>query len=374
MKKSIYPVDVLIVGGGPAGTSAALSLLTYSECTVMLIEQSDLDQIRVGEHVSASIFELTNYLKIDKTDFESGSFLPAYENTSFWGSEQPTSTNSIFMTEGATFQLDREKFDFKLIEEVVDRGGVFFPRTKCTDFVQLEDKTWKVTIKHPNKDAFTVHANYLVDATGRSAMVCRQAGAPLKKLDALMGVGAFLELKEEKNIRQEQLLETTELGWWYVAQLPNNRMTATFFTDADIVSEYQLNKQEGWLALLKQTKQVKHKLKGASLTSDRPWVRSAVTQISDSSGIDNFIAIGDAAAAFDPISSMGIGFAMTSACHAARFIQNQLAKEKIETSAIYQQDLWRNFNNYMKIRQQFYQKEKRWSTARFWQRRNGISN
>lgn len=374
MNENIYKIDVLIVGGGPAGTSAALSLLTYSEHTVLLIEQSNLEQIRVGEHVSASLFDLTDYLKIEKNDFEAGSFLPAYENVSFWGSDLPTSVNSIYMTEGSTFQLDREKFDFKLIEEVVDRGGTFLPRTKCTKFVQLEDKTWEVIVKHPDKEAFSVHANYLVDATGRNATICRQVGASAKKMDALMGVGFFFDLGEGTNLRQEQLLETTEFGWWYVAQLPKNKVVATFFTDADIVSEQQLNQQANWNNLLQQTKQVKYKLKGASSLSSKPWVRNAATQISDSSTIDNFIAIGDAAAAFDPISSMGIGFAMTSACHAAKFIQEQLSAKTNEESLVYQKSLFKNFENYLSIRQQFYQKEKRWLSSPFWQRRNGASN
>jgi flavin-dependent dehydrogenase len=374
MNANTYKVDVLIVGGGPAGASAALSLLTYSEQTVLLIEQSNLEQTRVGEHVSASLFDLTSYLKIEKKDFEAGSFLPAYENVSFWGSDLPTSVNSIYMTEGSTFQLDREKFDFKLIEEVVDRGGTILPRTKCTNFVQLEDNTWEITVKHPEKIAFSIHAKYLVDATGRNATICRQVGASAEKMDALMGVGFFFELAEDANLRQEQLLETTEFGWWYVAQLPNNKVVATFFTDADIVSEKQLNQQENWNALLQQTKQVKHKLKGASSLSTKPWVRNAATQISDSSTIDNFIAIGDAAAAFDPISSMGIGFAMTSACHAAKLIQEQLSTETKAESLIYQENLFKNFENYLTIRQQFYQKEKRWLSSPFWQRRNGTSS
>ena len=65
MEQNSKQIDVLIVGGGPAGTSVALSLLNYSDHTVMLVEQSDLNQMRVGEHVSASIFDLVEYLKID---------------------------------------------------------------------------------------------------------------------------------------------------------------------------------------------------------------------------------------------------------------------------------------------------------------------
>ena len=191
--------DVLIVGGGPAGASAALSLLNYSDVSVTIVEQSDLSQLRVGEHVSPAIFNLIDYLKIDKDDFEPGSFMPAYSNTAYWGSDYPSTTDSMFTAEGATFQLDREKFDFKLIEQVAERGGNIFPRTKCTEFVQLENKHWEITIKHPEEGTHTLKAKYLMDATGRQAHVCRQVGVPSQKFDSLMGAGMFLQLKEGGN-------------------------------------------------------------------------------------------------------------------------------------------------------------------------------
>lgn len=370
MEHKHYDIDVLIIGGGPAGTSTALSLLNYSDNTVMVVEESNLGKARVGEHVSSSIFDLTNYLQIEKEAFEVETFLPAYETTAYWGSDFPSSTHSIYTAEGASFQLDRVQFDFKLIETVVDRGGIFLPRTKCSDFEQKEDGTWTVTMKHTEQGLLHVRANYLVDATGRSAMVCRQLNVPLTKFDTLMGVGAFVECSENKIIQHEQILEATENGWWYVAHLPDNKLVVTFFSDADLIKDKRLNVQENWIKALGETKQIKQRLKVIKLLTSRPWVRSAATQLSDASLINNFIAVGDAAAAFDPLSSMGIGFAMTSACHAAKLIQYQLKGETVAQSILFQEDLCKNFDNYMRIRQQFYEKEKRWDTADFWKRRN----
>lgn len=362
--------DVLIVGGGPAGTSAALSLLNYSNATVMLVEQSDFNNTRVGEHVSSSLFDILKYLKIDKDDFESGSFMPSYGNTSYWGSNQPTSTESIFTVETSTFQLDRDKFDFKLVEQVAERGGIVFPRTKCLNYLLLQNNEWEIILKHPEKGIFTVFAKYLIDATGRQASVCRQIGVPSKKIDSLMGIGAFFKLKEGYKLNHNQVLETNEFGWWYNAVLPDKTVVTTLFSDADIIAQHKLNQNDTWYDLLQSTNLIKHKLKDTVSLSKKVWVRNACTQISDSSFKDSFIAIGDAASSFDPISSMGIGFAMSSACNAARIIKYQLIKKDPERVISYQKDISNNFDNYLKIRKQFYQQEKRWPSSVFWKRRN----
>ncbi len=367
MKTTIQHTDVLIIGGGPSGASAALSLLNYSNYSVTLIEQSDFNRIRVGEHVSSSIFDLITYLKLHKDDFEEGSFIPSYASKAYWGSDKVSTTNAIFTTEEATFQMDREKFDFKLIETAANRGATIYPRTKCLDYTQLEDKSWEVSLSHPTEGKFVMKANYLVDATGRESNVCRKIGVPSKKVDSLIGVGLFLEL-EENSKKFEQTLESVELGWWYTACLPNNKMVITLFSDADIISEHKLHQLEVWNETLQKSKQIKHLIDGARTISDKLWVRNAQTQLSDPRNIDRFIAIGDAAVSFDPISSMGIGFSISSACFAAKHIAHEL-EENSSSIALFQEDIINNYNQYLQTRATYYQMEKRWPSSKFWQRR-----
>lgn len=369
MKENTRQVDVLIVGGGPAGASAALSLVTYSELEVALVEQSDFSRMRVGEHVSPSMFDLLDYLKIEKADFGESNFLPVYGSRAYWGSDQPSTTHSIFTTEASTFQLDREQFDLTLIEAAADRGATIFPRSTCTKFEQMPDKRWAVSVKHPDHGLFVIHANYLVDATGRTANVCRHIGVQSTKYDSLMGVGAFLSYEKEQT-KLEQTMEAVELGWWYAANLPDNKVVVTLFTDADIIAEYKLHQADVWNKALSATKQLKKLVGGAHALQPKPWVRNAQSQKTDATQVERFIAIGDAVSSFDPISSMGIGFSMSAACHAARHIQHTLTEKGDTTSAIFQNDINQNFEQYLQLRNRFYQQEKRWSEAVFWKRRN----
>ncbi|HAS47459.1 MAG TPA: dehydrogenase [Microscillaceae bacterium] len=365
-------VDVLIIGGGPAGTSAALSLLNYTNLSVWIVEQSDLNRLRVGEHVSSSIFNLLDYLKIPKEDLEPESIMPTYGTTSYWGSPHPAHNHSIFTHEGATYQLDRAKFDLKLVEQVAQRGGEVFPRTKCLNFTQQENKEWHVTLQHAEKGVFEINAQYLVDATGRQIHVGRSLGLPLQKMDNLMGIGMFFQLTDQAQKSALQILEAAELGWWYAALLPDNKLVATFFTDADIIAAQKLTQPHKWQALLQNTQHIKHKLANAHLMAQKPWVRNAATHILDVAKQERFLAVGDAICAFDPISSMGIGFAITSAFQAARCIQAQLLNNVPQALSAYNQDILSIFDQYLKIRQQYYQQEKRWPDSVFWQRRQAL--
>lgn len=136
----------------------------------------------------------------------------------------------------------------------------------------------------------------------------------------------------------DQVLESVELGWWYAACLPDNRMVITFFSDADIISEGKIHQVDTWKQLLKESKQIKNVLANNQAISDKLWVRNAQTQLSDARNVASFIAIGDAAASFDPISSMGIGFSISSAIYAAKHITRELEKG-ISMIELYQEDL-----------------------------------
>ncbi len=362
---STFETDVLIVGGGPAGSSTALSLLKYSNLEVALIEQGALNNLRVGEQVNASIFDLLSYLGISKTDLDQNSVLPGYDSLAAWGSSNISSRHSVFSTQVDNFQLDREVFDLFLLKKASENGALIFPRTKAIEFKNNET-FWLVNVKHETKGDFVIKTKYLVDATGRQSSVCRKIGAQFTKFDDLVAVGSFLHFKDKKVLEQEILLETVEEGWWYYAALPNNRVVVSLFTDSIIVKEKQIQRTECWMELLLKTNHVKRKMKN-TVTHEKLWVRNAFSHFTDTSDTFNFLAVGDAAASFDPISSFGIGFAISSACHAAKAILDHEINDHALTE--YQRSINEIFSNYMQNKHLFYNKEQRWKDSYFWKNR-----
>lgn len=368
----IIDTDVVITGAGPAGACAALALLSHSKLKVVLLEQSDFSQPRVGEHVSASLFDLLDYLRLPKSSFPAQCFLPCYGDTSYWGSAFPRERHSMFHSDAHSVQLNRELFDLTLLEQVQQRGGVLMPRTHSKVTATATGGLgyhWQLACTHPNHADFTIRARYLLDASGRNSALARQLGGRSHRLDHLMGAGMFFQCDSSTAAAQDQLIEATEHGWWYCARLPAGQLVATFFSDADLISQLRLNQWSHWWQWLQQSQQLKKRLVGVRPLAAHPWLRNAASQCSQFPALPHYLAVGDAACAFDPISSMGLGFAVSSACHAACQVIDRLAGAGDDNSIFYQQDLQQQFLQYQRLRQQVYQHEQRWANAPFWQRR-----
>jgi flavin-dependent dehydrogenase len=359
--------DILIVGAGPAGTASAMSILRYSPLKVVIVENSSFENLKIGEQVSNSIFDILSYIGIKREDFDSDCFIDGYDSLAAWGSENMVPRHAMFSLNGRSYQLDRNKFDLHLVERAAQAGAWIIPRSRVKFLKQDEDGHWTVKILHETKGEITLQCRYLVDATGRQSSICRQLDIKTSKADQLVGVGTFATFKSGKQLMQEIYMETISEGWWYCSALPNARVNITFFTDADIIKDLRLQKSENWNYLLSQTRHIRKLLKNA-VSEERLWIKNAFSQMVEPHQRQNFLAIGDAGIAFDPISSMGIGFALTSGCNGAKTIMD-LNKGNKSVISTYWNDLNNIYQQYLAQKQQFYQKEMRWKDAQFWRRR-----
>ncbi|MFT5676676.1 MAG: 2-polyprenyl-6-methoxyphenol hydroxylase-like FAD-dependent oxidoreductase [Paraglaciecola sp.] len=367
-----HSYDVLIIGAGPAGTSAALTLLNHSDLRVAIIEQSDLQKLRVGESVSSTLFPLLDYLQVPKDCFNADCFTETQSTIAFWGSDTATQRHAIFAADMSTYQVDREQFDLTLIDAVAGRGGIIYPRSKLQHMTFSEEAGWQVTVQHKEHGKITLNTGFIIDASGRNSTVINKVGSQRQSLDKLTGVGAFVRCKGDTRLPREQVIESTKHGWWYIAALPSQHAVVTFFSDSDLLSSLRMNRPEQWLSALQETNHAKHFLRNELPANIELWVRKANSTQTQFDHIKHFVSVGDAACSFDPISSMGLGFAMTSSAQAAVLVSQSFKEKDERISKLlqqYQKDIYNNFEDYLSLRNMFYAKEKRWAGSPFWQRR-----
>ncbi len=338
--------DVAIIGGGPAGTAAALTLLRYSKLRPVVIERSQYDSWRVGETLSPGVVPLLQYLDAEPLLAEQGQ-RRAYATSASWGSADAVSRDFLFTGGGDAWHLDRVRFDAGLAGLVTDRGGTLLTGTL---FEQTDLRT-----------------RFVIDATGRHAAFARKQGARATQDDHLTGLVAIFEGGDDS--QTATFVEAVEEGWWYSARLPENRTAVAFMTDADVVRVNRLHDAAAWLEQLDATPRTRLRVADAELVHG-PITCPAHSQILDPVTGENWLAAGEAAAGFDPLSSMGIGYAIASGIQAARVASSTLGGNS-EHAQLYATDVRRHYDAYLARRRAYYQLEKRWPESPFWARRQG---
>jgi flavin-dependent dehydrogenase len=339
--------DVAIIGGGPAGSAAALTLLRYSKLRPVVIERSSYDVWRVGETLSPGVFPLLAYLGAERVLTDRGQ-RRAYATSAAWGSDDVVSRDFLFTGGGDAWHLDRAEFDTSLAQLVEERGGAV--RTGTAFSAEMKE---------------TLGARFVIDATGRHAAFARTQGAHATMDDHLTGLVAIFEGGADD--RSATLVEAVEDGWWYSARLPLNQMVVAFMTDADIVRAGHLHERDAWLARLDATRATRPRVGDARLERG-PIACPAHSQILDPIAGDGWIAAGEAAVGFDPLSSMGIGYAIASGIQAARIAASAIGGNT-EHAQLFASDVRKHYDGYLERRRAYYALETRWPESPFWKRR-----
>jgi flavin-dependent dehydrogenase len=128
-----------------------------------------------------------------------------------------------------------------------------------------------------------------------------------------------------------------------------------------------LHKADNWLALLDAAPNTK-KLTHGTVRVDAD-IRSfpAPSYCLDAPCGDGWLAIGDAASAYDPIISQGIIKSLANALLAANTVQHWIAGDTLDPGR-FSHTIMEEYRQYLAMRRYFYQLEGRWGDSGFWRR------
>jgi flavin-dependent dehydrogenase len=361
--------SVLIIGGGPAGLATALEL-ARQHISVVVVERSAYDDVRVGEHLTpAGVLQLralgpTFSASTDVHGESTGV-------TAYWGSETAHHTDYFLHPGQHGLNLSRPRFDGELAR-AAESHGVTIWRFALLRRAVRGNAVWHVEIDR-NGSIDQVTISLIVDATGRLATFSRQQGARIRAHDRQVAVVAFLDCENETYLSKRSIIEAAEDGWWYCAPINATRSMCMFVTDHDLLprgAKHDL--RAWWLDQQSQAAYLPHQFRG--LAHLREFViRSARSQCLDALFGSGWLAVGDAAMAFDPLASQGIMKALDHGRRAATSISAYLKGEEssLERFALH---LRREYAVFLATRKRYYRLERRWPRSIFWSRRNTVGN
>lgn len=371
----VTTVDVAIAGGGPGGAAAAIALARQGQ-RVLLADAGTGRWPRIGEGLPPSARALLRELGVlDQVLADGHRRSPG--TVAFWGSDTAHVEDTLFGLHGDGLQLDRARFDAGLRAAAHTAGAEIHEGARLRLLHHGDVRTpHTLELRIGEAAPQRVQARWLIDASGRAAALARAFGARRITHDRLLAFHQRLVGGAATDRDGRTWVEAVADGWWYSVLLPSGERLIAFLGDFDgdegRAERRNLLKGEGLWNALRSAPQLH------ALCTEHGWRPHGAVQGADASSTEldhasgeRWLAVGDAALAFDPLSSKGIANALYTGLRAAGAIR---AAEQGDHEAVgaYARHLREIHRVYREQCRSYYAMERRWPLSEFWRERGHL--
>ncbi len=367
--------DVLVIGGGPGGSTAATALAQKGH-NVLLLERERFPREHIGESLLPASMPFLDWLGVLPAVEEAG-FLHKWGATMLWGREQrPWSwyfreTNKRWPH---TYQVWRAKFDQILLENARANGVDAREGHRVTEVVFENGRAVGARFRAEDGVEQSAQAKFVVDASGQAALLGHARG--LRRWDDFfrnMAVYAYYEDSERLPSPNENnlFIESYPDGWLWSIPLHTGWMSVGAVVDA-------ARGQDG-VRRLGLRRFLEKQIAAAPLTAgmlrDARLVHGPVavkdwSYISDEVAGDGWILVGDAACFIDPLFSSGIHLAVMAGALAAAYVTTALKDEGLGRAGalFYRDQYYQEYGGFRDMAKLFYSTN-RTMESYFWEAR-----
>lgn len=322
-------VDVIIIGAGPAGTTAATKL-AQSGRSVLVLERRSLPRFHIGESllppVTAILEELGAYDRV----LEQGYVLK--HGAEFSGGRKGRFGRIPFAGQGpgrhhATFQVERAHFDKTMADVAQESGATVLQEATVHELLRDGEQVVGVRYEYSGQ-SFTAHAPYVIDAGGRASKVAHAFGLR-RSIESLRMVAAYQHFKgldEQYNPGVEGDLQIgghTD-GWVWAIPIWSDTISVGAVMPRDLLHGVE-DREAVFRDHVSRISRITERITGTEPIGDLN-VETDYCYYSDTITGDGWFMVGDSACFFDPIFSGGVFLAMATGLRAAESIDAILSE------------------------------------------------
>jgi FADH2-dependent halogenase len=366
--------DVIIIGGGPAGSTAATTLAQAGR-RVLVLEKSKFPRFHIGESLlpyNRKIFdELGVWEKISSMGFTKKRAAQFIMGDDSRGNRLDFSKGS-FTEYPEIVQVERSKFDEILLNHSREAGAEIREECMVVDHRIEKDR---VVLKYRDADLadHEITASYLIDASGLSNFTGNKEKVrefyPGHKKVAVFGHFSGIEMPQGEQQGDILIIRRTN-SWVWMIPLEPDKVSVGLVIDAADFKATGKKPQEVFDDAVADTKAVGKRFVNARLLDEMHVIMDFSYKNATLVG-PRLIRVGDASGFIDPMFSSGVLLATTSGQQGARAIHEALKTKAPLTAGMkqYEKDnrkriaiYWEFIENFYKLHfaQIFFQPYNRW--------------
>jgi flavin-dependent dehydrogenase len=330
--------DVLVIGGGPAGSTAA-TLLARKNYRVALIEKAHHPRFHIGESLLPANLPLLQELGVAAEVEAIGMKKWAAEFVSPWHGHKQVFQFGDAMDKSMphAYQVRRSEFDHILLRNAARNGAQVQEGCKVTavDFLP-DDAGALVATRNEDGSATTYRARFVLDASGRDAVLGRKLGIIERneRHNSTALYGHFRNVKRNSGRDEGNIsIYWFDHGWFWFIPLADGLTSIGAVTWPYYLKTRKKPVGEFLLDTIALCPALAERLKEAELVSDAEATGNYSYSCSRSHG-PGYLLLGDAYAFIDPVFSSGVMLAMNSAFAGAAAVDQCLRDARSAAAAM----------------------------------------
>ena len=375
-----------MLGGGPAGSTLASSLLTHApETPVVIVEKEKFPRHRIGESMLLDTTRILKEIGVYGA-IEQGGFLKKVGATYIWGqSREPWSVNFADLENMPpadadlknwpyAFQVDRSRYDKILLDHAQSLGASVFHGVKVVDLIWEGKRLTGAVVEDEKNNRREIRARLTADCTGLNSQVSRARN--LRQMDNNLNNVAIYAYYQGKGWSpyytrhpdySHIFVCSVKNGWVWNIPLSQEIISVGLVMPrrfvGDVTAQHAAALYEEALA---QTPELKGFLKGAKRLKSFQGTGKEINIVADwsytsrSMAGPGWVLCGDAAGFVDPILTTGVHFA-----HVAGYLAANTWLTTRDLGAAKGTFFWREYSRYYREMLAVYRQ-----MARYWYRNN----